>query len=578
MTGLNPAPGNTAAPQDSGESALLRLAALAAELGAEEVAESARTVAERVAEGRFFVACVGQFKRGKSTLISALVGDAVLPTGIVPVTAVPTVLRYGHTRRARVRFQGGAWSEIAPEELGQFVAEEHNPENAKNVAGVEVFLPSPLLASGMCLVDTPGLGSVFGGNTAATQAFVPHIDAALVVVGADPPIAGEELALVEAVGRQVQDLLVVLNKADRVTERERAEAREFTRQILEKRLGRPLGTIYETSAIERLEGRGPLRDWEQLVSALETLVAESGGALIQSAGQRGLRRVSQQVLAVLAEERDALVRPLEESERRVTALRRTLGEAQQSVRELGYLLTAEQHRLSDMLLEHRKAFLMQAMPAAQAELEASLRALPRRHGPRFRRDAMRCARTAAERRVLPWLEAEQARAEEEYRKVAARFVHIGNEFLKRLAESGVSELARMPNALDEETGFRVRSRFTFQDLIHVAQPASPLRYLGDTALGVAHAHGRIEIAAREFLVHLVEMNSTRVQSDAMERVQESRSRLEVEIRKLLQEVGHVAERALEHARAARAAGAAAVEEKLARLAGMEQEVKPLTPE
>jgi hypothetical protein len=45
-------------------------------------------------------------------------------------------------------------------------------------------------------------GSVFAGDTAATHAFVPHIDAAIVVVGADPPIAGEELALVSAIGKQ----------------------------------------------------------------------------------------------------------------------------------------------------------------------------------------------------------------------------------------------------------------------------------------------------------------------------------------------------------------------------------------
>ena len=63
----------------------------------------------------------------------------------------------------------------------------------------------------MCLVDTPGLGSVFAANTAVTQAFLPHIDAALVVVGADPPLAGEELALVEAVGHQVHNLILVLN-------------------------------------------------------------------------------------------------------------------------------------------------------------------------------------------------------------------------------------------------------------------------------------------------------------------------------------------------------------------------------
>jgi len=122
-------------------------------------------------------------------------------------------------------------------------------------------VPSSLLASGMCFVDTPGLGSVFTGNTATTQAFIPHIDATLVIVGADPPIAGEELTLVERVGKQVHDLILIINKADRTTDAERAAAVDFTRQILEKRLQRPMGPVFEVSAAERMENRGLLRDW-----------------------------------------------------------------------------------------------------------------------------------------------------------------------------------------------------------------------------------------------------------------------------------------------------------------------------
>ncbi len=57
-----------------GASRLLRLVGLAQELGAEPVAEEARELAARVSEGRFNVACVGQFKRGKSTLLNALIG------------------------------------------------------------------------------------------------------------------------------------------------------------------------------------------------------------------------------------------------------------------------------------------------------------------------------------------------------------------------------------------------------------------------------------------------------------------------------------------------------------------------
>ena len=280
-----------AGPENShGESALLRLADLADEFAAEQVAADARSVAERVSEGRFYVACIGQFKRGKSSVLNALVGDSVLPTGVVPVTTVPTIVRYGSHAAARVRFEAaGGWTDIPVKSVDEYVSEEKNPENAKHVAALEIFVPSPLLATGMCFVDTPGLGSVFTGNTAATQAFIPHIDAALVVIGADPPLAGEELVLVEAVAQHVQDLIITVNKADRTTDAERAEAVAFARRQLEKRLPQhSVGPLFEVSAAEQLEHRGTGRDWEKLVASLNNLIEGSGRRLIQAACERGL--------------------------------------------------------------------------------------------------------------------------------------------------------------------------------------------------------------------------------------------------------------------------------------------------
>jgi GTP-binding protein EngB required for normal cell division len=336
-------------------------------------------------------ACLGQFKRGKSTLLNALVGDRALPTGVIPITTVPTVLRYGKTRRARVRYQGGSWTVIAPEELMQYVSEEHNPENVKGVTGVEVFLPSPLLAEGMCLVDTPGLGSVFAGNTAATRAFVPHVDAAIIVLGADPPIAGEELALVDEVGKQIRQFVVVLNKADRTSDAERQIAWLFTRQVLEKRLGRSVGPIYEISAFERLEKRRENWDWDALVARLQKLACESGRTLVRAAGERGLRRLCEELLGVTLEEREALVPPIEESEKRIAAMRQTITEAERSLRELGYLFMAEQHRLSDLFLAQRKSFLAATFPKAKAEFSEEVRAMPRLYGSRFRQAAIATA-------------------------------------------------------------------------------------------------------------------------------------------------------------------------------------------
>ena len=558
-----------------GASRLLQLAELALELVSEPVVKEARELAARISEGRFYVVCVGQFKRGKSTLLNALVGHEVVPTGFVPVTAVPTVIRFGAEPHARVRVRGGAWLDVAMIDLKEYVTEELTPENKKAVEGAEVFVPSPLLSSGMCFVDTPGLGSVFTGNTATTQAFIPHIDAALVVVGADPPIAGEELALVEAIGKQVQDLILVINKADRTSDAERAAAAKFTREILEKRLHRPMGEVFEVSAAERMESRGPLRDWEQLLASLHHLVEDSGRNLVRAACDRGLQRLSEQLLVIIDEDRDALQRPIEESERRIELMKETINEAERSMRELDYLFMAELHRISDLFGERHRRFFRSAWTESETEFGKELPSVPLGFGPRYRRRVMHLAQEISSRKVMPWLKPEQEEGERQYRAVALRFVEMGNNFLIQLAGAGLSELTRMPHALDPEKGLRVRSRFIFEDFIGTAQPTSPLRWLADIILPLVGARKVITNEAREFLRHLLEVNSARVQNDVLNRIQDGRGRLEAEIRKLLHEISRIAEQALDRARKVKEEGAPAIESAIERLDRLEQEVSAL---
>jgi GTP-binding protein EngB required for normal cell division len=558
-----------------GASRLSGIGRLAQELGAESVAEEASELAERVSEGRFYVACVGQFKRGKSTLLNALVGHAVVPTGFVPVTAVPTVIRFGDELHARVRMRDGSWQDIGMSDLKEYVTEELNPENKRGVDGAEVFVPSQLLSSGMCFVDTPGLGSVFTGNTATTQAFIPHIDAALVVVGADPPIAGEELALVESIGTQVQDLILVINKADRTSDPERAAAAKFTREVLEKRLHRPMGNVFEVSAAERLEKQGPLRDWEELLASLHDLVEDSGRNLVRAACDRGLLRLSEQLLAIISEDREALLRPIEESERRIELLKETINDAERSMRELSFLFMAEQHRISDLFGDRHKKFFSSAWNDSELEFNRDLTSVPLGFGPHFRRRVMHLAQKISRCKVMPWLKPEQEEGERQYRAVATRFVEMGNNFLKKLAGAGLSELTRMPHALDPESGLRVRSRFVFEDFIGTAQPPSPLRWLADVFLPLVGARKVITNEAREFLRHLLEINSARVQNDVLNRIQDSRGRLEAEIRKLLHEVSRIAEQALDRARKVKEEGTPAVQSAIGRLNRIEKDVSAL---
>jgi peptidoglycan hydrolase CwlO-like protein len=80
---------------------------------------------------------------------------------------------------------------------------------------------------------------------------------------------------------------------------------------------------------------------------------------------------------------------------------------------------------------------------------------------------------------------------------------------------------------------------------------------------------------REFLRHLLEVNSSRVQNDVLNRIQDSRGRLEAEIRKLLHEISRIAEKALDQARKVKEEGTPAVQTAIERLNLLEREVLAL---
>jgi len=539
------------------------LALLSEEAGAPPLATDVRALADRVRDGLFYVACVGQFKRGKSTLINALAGKSLLPVGVAPVTAVVTVVRHGERPAARVRFAAGDWQEIAISELAQYVTEEHNPENTKGVAAVEVFAPTELLGSGMCLVDTPGIGSVFLGNTEATRAFVPHVDAALVVLGADPPISADELTLVREIASQCAEVLFVLNKADRLTDTEREEADGFTCRVLTDRAGLDGLRLFDVSATEHLAGRGPARGWPELIDALGTLARRSGSDLARLAEERGLVLLSDRLRHHLDEQRGALLRPVEESERRVETLRACVSEAERALNDLGYLFTAEQDRLARIFGDRKDEFLHRAQPAARRELAGAIRAVEVRRGSTLRQRAIGLADVVARRWLEEWRAEAQPAAERLYVEAMGRFTDLANDFLERLASADPA-LAALARSIEPETGFTYRSRLYYTSLLTLTT-RSPVGWFLDLARSRERQLRALDREVGAYLEMLVYVNASRVVADFDDRVLESRRRFQAEIRRALAQVVTSAEDALARAKERRAQGTRAVRQELLRI-------------
>jgi GTP-binding protein EngB required for normal cell division/BMFP domain-containing protein YqiC len=550
------------------EESLGRLRALALAAGADDLAAEAAAMAERLREERFNVACVGQFKRGKSTLLNALVGQAVLPTGVPPVTSVPTILRHGQVG-ARVRTREG-WTPFPPAQVAEYVAEQLNPGNRKGVLAVELLLPAAVLEDGLCLVDTPGLGSVSEANAAATREFVPHVDAALVVLGADPPISGEELRLVEAIAEEADTLLFVLNKVDRVTEVEREQAIEFVQEVLRDRLGRVGEPICQVTAIGG--GGGP--DWITLVERLRTLASSHRAVLVGRALRRGLARVGGTLAGRVREKRDALNRPITESEARVEELRRLSETADRTLRDLNPLFAAEEQRLSTLFSDKAEEFLDQARPVGLATLRAAWTA--GRFDRSTREETLEFTNQLARSLVLPWLARSEAEAETAYRDATRRFSSLANEHLARVAALAGTGPERPAPIEPGAEGFRIRRHFAFHDLMRFHYPLSPWPSLIDALVPRLVRRRRRQGRAEAYLAELLTVNASRVAGDLAERVRESRRELEAEIRETLRRVSQAAGNALEWARAVQARGAEEVRRESERLSALLEEIDRLT--
>ena len=228
-------------------------------LGTDQDREQIAALRDRLDAARLRVLVAGEAKRGKSTLINALLGRVVLPAGVTPLTSVATTVRYGDDPHAEVRFTDGHEEKQPLTALPDLVTERGNPGNKRHVAAVTVYLDAPVLADGVELVDTPGTGSVFAWDTAAAHEALETMDAAVFVLTADPPVSAAERDLYAKVNGLSVATFTVLNKADHLDAAGLAEAAEFTRLVLAQATrgsGTP-GRIYPVSARAALADGDP---------------------------------------------------------------------------------------------------------------------------------------------------------------------------------------------------------------------------------------------------------------------------------------------------------------------------------
>ncbi len=210
--------------------AAFRLEALAPRI------EGLREARER--PGIVDVAVLGQFKAGKSSFLNSLIGRDILPVDVLPVTAVVTRIGFGPSDRMTVHRMTGEGEDLPADRIAEFVTERDNPDNGKRVSLVELEVASSGAWDGIRFVDTPGLGSVFYHNTQASMDWLPKVGAAIVAISVNHPFSGQDLELLKEISRHTPEIVVLLTKADLVSDAEREAVAEFTRGQVIRHTGR----------------------------------------------------------------------------------------------------------------------------------------------------------------------------------------------------------------------------------------------------------------------------------------------------------------------------------------------------
>ncbi len=301
----------------------------------------------RLSEQRLRVLVAGEAKRGKSTLVNALVGREVLPAGVTPVTALPTTVRYGTEESVTAVFPQGLVGDLPLGSLGELVTERGNPGNAKNLSAVTVSIRAPLLAKGVELVDAPGTGSVYSHNTAEAVAALRTMDAAVFVLTADPPVSAAERELISQVARLSVTMFVVLNKTDHLDAGELAEVVQFTSEVVAGAAERPV-RVYPVSARRALADAGD-PGFAAFAADFAAYLDQQGAADLRQSVRGHARQIAGSLRdEVVLTQRAAQMREAEAADR-VSAFAARLAAVRERRRDVADLAQVQERRLLDEL-------------------------------------------------------------------------------------------------------------------------------------------------------------------------------------------------------------------------------------
>lgn len=374
---------------------LVELEKICNQLGMEGNRQELVNSRKKLAEHKFSVGILGEFKRGKSTVINSLLGKEIMPADILPCSATMNRVTYDMKPHAEILMMDGSVKNVSVEELKNYVTKttKDNEAVAATVEEAIVYYPCAFCQNGVDIVDTPGLNDDERMNK-VTEEVIPKLDAVIMVVTHDSPFSMSEAEFVrnKIMASDVGRIIFLVNKMDtvrRASDKERIlqEVKTKIQKSVMEKMEILYGAdskeyesamqkianikVYPFSGLDALEGKMN-NDTEMIQNsgtiefeaALTKMLTEERGALELGTPLNIMLRTAEEIGKAATTRKEALKLSSEEFETKHK-------EALEEIKNIREKKKAETNRLKVSAINN-KTTLTQRVPSFYSELENRL--------------------------------------------------------------------------------------------------------------------------------------------------------------------------------------------------------------
>lgn len=292
------------------DTALAGMETICSNLEMEEARKALAGSREKLENHRFAVGIMGEFKRGKSTVINSLLEQEIMPADILPCSATMNRVTYDMQPHAELRMMDGTTRRISVDELTSYVTKlnSDNESRAANVEEAVVYYPCRFCQNGVDIVDTPGLNDDERMNKISEET-IPKLDAVIMVLVPDNPFSMSESEFVrnKLMSSDLGRLIFLVNKIDTIRrEEDRQKALDGIKDKIQKTVLKKMEDMYGRDSTQYKDAQTKLGSIRVLpFSALDALEGKQNGdqKLIERSGTIPFEET---LTKMLTEERGAL--------------------------------------------------------------------------------------------------------------------------------------------------------------------------------------------------------------------------------------------------------------------------------